>query len=120
MTDALTHATDAISTKMQALNAKLREQDRIRFRRIVAEYVNRSDLFLAKSACALRRPTVASIDDAIVLHKRAVQSQVKRKRENHWTFDANALIANRDLLIIARFIRRSNWRVEAARQREAA
>ncbi|MCI5073423.1 hypothetical protein [Oricola sp.] len=120
MTDALTRATDSILTKMQALNAELRQQDRARFRRIVAEYVNRPDLFLMKSACALRRPSVATVDDAIALHKRAVISQINRKRENHWTFDANRLIANRDLLVIARFIRRYGARIEAGRHREAA
>lgn len=118
MTDALANAADAISTKMQALNAELREQDRIRFRRIVAEYAKSPDLFLAKSACALRRPSVASIEDAIALHKRAADHE--RAKRGHWTFDANRLIANRDLLIIARFIRRSSVRIEAARQREAA
>lgn len=120
MTDALTHAADAISTKMKALNAELREQDRVRFRRIVAEYALRPDLLLEKSACALRRPSIATIEDAIVLHRRAVHSLLKLKRDNHWTFDGNALCANRDLLIIARYVRRFGPTIEAARQREAA
>lgn len=111
-TDAMTRATDAISARMQSLNAELREQGRARFRRIVAEYANRPDLFLMKSASALVRPEVARIEDACVLHARMVRSQLAAKRVNHWTYNGAKLSAHSQLLLIARYLRRFGERVQ--------
>lgn len=117
---ALDQAIAATTAKMSAFNADMRHRTRTRFRRAVAEYVNRPHLLLAKSACALHRPYVATIEDACVLHKRAVQSQLSRKRQNHWTYDPSALVVHHELLLVARYIRRFGERIETAGKREAA
>lgn len=86
------------------LNAELREAARNRFRNMVAEYALRPDLFLRKSAVTLRRPSVATIEDACVLHARAADAM--RRNRDHWTFDPNILAAHEQLLLIARYLRR--------------
>lgn len=94
------------------LNAEIRAAARARFRNMVAEYALNPDLFLRRSAVTLRRPSVATIEDACVLHARAADAL--RRNRDHWTFDPNNLAAHEQLLLIARYLRRFGERKRAA------
>lgn len=125
-TDAMTRATDAISTKMQALNAELREQGRIGFRRTVAECVNRPDLFLERSAWLEwngKLTRFATADAAARYHARRARIEragLEAKARGEMTVAGcrNRLATHEQIALIARYLRRFGDR--AGTQSEAA